>query len=67
MDLTDELKAKIDAMSYEAMLSRWRFAPAGDAMFQGESGQYFSETMGRKRDADPAGHVSASKSLGWTR
>jgi hypothetical protein len=27
--LTEELKADIDSLSYQALLSRWRFAPIG--------------------------------------
>jgi hypothetical protein len=65
MELTDELKANIDKMSYCHMLSRWRFAPAGDEMFQGPSGEYFSRVMRRKRDDDPGAAVAASKALGW--
>lgn len=67
MNLTEDLKKQIRDMSYESMLSKWRFSPIGDPMFQGESGQYFSEIMKQKR-AEPNGqdrHVRASKSLGW--
>ncbi len=67
MKLTDKLKATIDSMSYEDMLRNWRFAPIGDALFQDESGDYFSKRMKELRsqpDAD-ARHVAASKSIGW--
>lgn len=64
MDLTPEVKKQIDEMPYEHMLRRWRTSPAGDAIFQGESGAYFGEVMRSKRDADPVGHVKASKSIG---
>ena len=37
------LKAQIDVMSREEMARRWRFAPVGDPMFQGEVGDYFAE------------------------
>jgi hypothetical protein len=48
------------------MLHRWRFAPVGDPMFQGEIGDYFAKVMKRKRAevGDPA-HTAASKSIGW--
>ena len=36
MDLTAENKAHIDGLSYEGLLSRWRFAPVGDPWFMGE-------------------------------
>ena len=61
--LTDKRKAEIDAMSYEQMLRKWRFAPLGDPAFQGERGAYFSETMhAKKKFVD---HVQASKNVGW--
>jgi len=65
MDLTPENKKHIDAMSYEGLLSRWRNAPAGELWFQGETGAYWKKRMAEKRDADPAGAVAASKSIGW--
>lgn len=67
MDLTAELKQEIDDKSYEKLLSRWRFAPVGDAMFQGESGKYWGGRMAELR-SKPGGDgeaVRASKSLGW--
>lgn len=66
MDLTAERKAHIDSLSYEQLLSHWRFAPVGDRWFQGETGTYWGERMAelRKQGAD---HVGASKALGWER
>jgi len=67
MKLTPKLKAQIDAKSYEQLLSRWRFAPVGDPMFQGESGDYWADRMSKMR-AEPGGdtrHIVASKSIGW--
>lgn len=67
MKLTDEVKKKIDLMGYEDLLSRWRFAPAGDPWFQGETGDYWSKRMAELRAA-PGGdevHVAASKRIGW--
>ncbi len=67
MDMTPELKAEIDAKSYEELLRHWRYAPLGDAMFQGASGIYWAERMKELR-AQPGGdarHVAASKSIGW--
>ncbi len=66
MKLTDKLKKEIDGMSYESMLSKWRFAPIGAPIFQDESGVYFTEAMKLKRDSTPhEEQVAASKSLGW--
>jgi hypothetical protein len=64
MKLTPELKAKIDAKTYQELLSRWRFAPIGDTMFQDESGEYWGKRMAELR-AQGADHVGASKSIGW--
>lgn len=65
--LTPELKARIDAMSYEQLLHKWRFAPIGDPIFQGDSGEYIGKRMQELR-SQPGGddeHVRASKSIGW--
>jgi len=67
MELTPKLKSEIDAMSYGQMLSQWRFAPVGDPMFAGESGEYFGRRMKELRN-QPSGnatHVAASKAIGW--
>jgi len=64
--MTAEMKAEIDAMSYESMLRKWRFAPVGDPMFQGEVGDYYAKCMAEKRATEGnAEHVRASKSIGW--
>jgi len=66
MDLTPENKEKIDSMSYEQLLSKWRFAPVGDPWFQGETGHYWGKRMAELR-AKGADHVAASKRIGWER
>jgi len=64
--IAEEMKKEIDRMNYEDMLRLWRFAPAGDPMFKGEVGEYYRETMKRKKSALAAGdRVRASKSVGW--
>lgn len=66
-DLTPDLKADIDGMTYHALLSRWRFAPIGHALLQGESGEYIRDRLLELRAA-PGGqedHVRASKDIGW--
>ena len=66
MELTPEAKQSIDGMSYENMLRAWRFAPLGDPMFQGETGDYFAKKMSEKRAAITAEeHTAASKRIGW--
>ena len=41
-----KLKDKLDAMSQEELCHKWRFAPAGDPMFLGETGDYFKHRLG---------------------
>lgn len=65
MELTKENKEHIDGLTYTELLSRWRFAEAGDPWFQGETGEYWSQVMRKKRDENPVGAVSASKRIGW--
>lgn len=64
MDLTEENKKHIDGLSYEGLLSHWRNAPPGDKWFQGETGKYWAEQMGRMRDKCED-HVAVSKKIGW--
>ena len=61
--MNEQHKAWIDKASYKELLSRWRFAPVGDPMFQGETGDYYSKVMKEKRQN--ADHVQASKNIGW--
>ena len=67
MDLTPENKKEIDSKSYEALLSKVRYAPIGDLWFQGETGDYWCKRMTELRST-PGGdamHTAASKSIGW--
>lgn len=60
--------AEIDAMPYQDMLERARFTEVGDPIFQRETGEYFMRVMQRKRrELGDAGHVAASKAIGWDR
>lgn len=59
--LTPELKAKIDGMTRVEMASRWRFAPIGDPLFQGESGVYFAQRFKELDGMSP----EISKHIGW--
>ena len=63
MKLTEENKRHIDSLSYEQLLSQWRFAPVGDQWFQGETGDYWGERM--KKLKETVDHVSVSKRIGW--
>lgn len=69
MELTEENKKVIDGKSYTDLLSGWRFAPAGDPWFQGETGDYWSARMNelRSKPGGNASHVNASKTIGWER
>ena len=61
--IDSKIKKWIDEASYETLLRKWRFAPLGDPMFQGDMGRYYAEVMFRKRDE--CDHVQASKNVGW--
>lgn len=60
----EEMKQWINDATLEQLLRKWRQAPIGDPMFQGEVGKYYAEVMTAKRVADPAGWVKASKRIG---
>jgi hypothetical protein len=67
MELTEELKKQIDKMSYVTLLAHLKFSPKSHALFQDESGQYFTKRINELRNA-PGGyelHLVASKSLGF--
>lgn len=64
MELTEENKKHIDNLSYEGLLSKWRFAPVGDPWFQGDTGKYWGERMAELKAKDPGRAVAVSKSLG---
>ena len=61
--MNNATKATIDSMSYESMLRRWRMAPCGDPMFQGDTGDYYAKVMAKKQKT--ADHVATSKRIGW--
>jgi hypothetical protein len=67
MELTPENKSHINSLDYRELLRRWRFAPIGDEMFQGETGKYWRQRMTELRQL-PGGdelHTQCSKSIGW--
>lgn len=61
--MNEKIKRWIDNTSYQDLLRKWRFAPLGDPMFQGEIGEYYEKVMAEKRKT--ADHVQASKNVGW--
>jgi len=64
--MTPEHQRFIDNSDYERLLSKWRFAPTGDPLFQGDTGEYYAEVMARKRDEiGQAEAVLVSKRVGW--
>jgi hypothetical protein len=63
MKLNDTNKNYIDSLDYEEMLRKWRFAGAGDELFCGETGDYFSKRM--KKLKSQCDHVAISKKVGW--
>ena len=66
MKLTEGNKKHIDSLSYEQLLSKWRLAPSGDIWFQGETGDYWSSVINKKKEE--IGQVKAScisKNIGW--
>lgn len=64
MDMTAELKAKIDKLDYFSLLEEWRYAPAGTPIFQGESGNYWRERMEYLRSL-PGGIENAVAASKW--
>jgi hypothetical protein len=63
MELTPENKKHIDSFSYEDLLSKWRFAPAGDPWFSGPTGDYWGKRMAELRST--VNHSAISKRIGW--
>ncbi len=47
--MTQDEKQWIDNASYEELLGRWRRLPSGSSWFIGETGEYYSKVMARKR------------------
>ena len=59
--MTPAQKARIDNMSQLELCKHWRFAPVGEPLFQGDTGDYFSKVLKEK-----GGFTSKiSKEVGW--
>ncbi len=62
----DSMKEWIDNASYEELLWKWRFSPAGDPFFVGEMGSYYARKLAEKRqEIGNEEHVRVSKKIGW--
>ena len=44
-------RKRIDGQTYEALLTRWRFAPLRDPLLQGEMCDHYVMVMGRKKSS----------------
>ena len=56
-----EDKARIDAMTREELARSARFAPIGDPIWQGETGEYTARRFAELGGWDP----ELSKKIGW--
>ncbi len=59
--MTPEQKERIDKMSQRELCAKWRFAPVGDPLLQGDTGDYFSKVLKERGGFNP----EISKELGW--
>lgn len=62
MTTSEELKARIDAMTQEELATHWRFAPIGDPLLQGPVGEYFAQVFRNRGGMTP----TLSKTIGHT-
>lgn len=60
--MTEEQKARIDAMSQIDLCRLWRFAASGHSLMQGEAGEHLKKSLAEKGGFTPA----ISKALGWS-
>lgn len=64
--MNEKDKEWIDNATYEELLRKWRFAPLGERIFIGESGEYYRKVMLQKKYKLPHNEVvKASKNVGW--
>lgn len=59
--MTPEQKRQIDEMTQFQMAYHWRFAPVGDPLLQGDTGDYFTKVFKEKGFFTP----QISKEIGW--
>jgi hypothetical protein len=43
--MSPDQKAAIDSMDRFSLCQKWRFAPVGEPLLQGEAGDYFKDRM----------------------
>ena len=60
--MTEAEKRTIDGMSREELARHWRFAPAGDPLTAGDTGDYFKRVFFEEKGGFTP---EISKSLGW--
>lgn len=65
--MNEENKKKIDSMSYEQLLRKWRFHPIGEPepLFVGDTGDYYQKVMLTKKEQLGGEAVAVSKKIGW--
>ena len=63
--MSPEQKQYIDEASLETLLAKWRFAPVGDPMLAGDTGDYYSARMKHLRSESAEDWTAASKRIGW--
>lgn len=64
--MTPEQKAWIDNATYEDLFRKWRFAPIGDPLLQGEAGDHFVKMFNKRRsEIGSEEHTRISKRIGW--
>lgn len=59
--MTTEQKNEIDKMTHEQLCAKWRFAPLGDDLLKGDTGDYFAKVLKEKGGFTP----EISKKIGW--
>ena len=62
LNVSNEMKSKIDNMSHYEMAHSHRFSPNGDPLHQGDVGKYFSNVFQNKFGGFTP---QISKQLGW--
>ena len=60
--MSEDDKAKIDAMSHRELAKMWRHAPSEEPLLQGETGKYFKERLFEHFGGFTP---ELSKSIGW--
>jgi len=61
-----EQRNRIDAMTYEEMVTHRRFTPVENEMFQGMMGEYFFKMMNEKgKEITREEKIAISKKIGW--